>query len=128
MKKEDFEICISLVDDAFEKCMDSLTHEYESKDISKTPWSWYNHKDVYFYTLSYEDNIIAYVIWRIKDRISHLHSFLVSADYQGIGVGSILLKCYEKKLKKFNLIWKFSLYTHMKKQNTIIYFIRNIII
>jgi len=102
MKKEDLEKCISLVDASFEKNMYSLIHEFENKDISKPPWSWYKQKNVYFYTLNYQNSIIAYVIWRIKGRISHIHSFLVSADFQRKGIGTQLLKFYEKKSEEIH--------------------------
>ena len=62
MKKEDIDFCISLVDASFEKNMDNLTHEYEDKIIFNPPWSWYNQKNLYFYTLSYENQIKRRVI------------------------------------------------------------------
>ena len=97
MKKEDLGFCATLVDTSFEKNMGNLMHDYESKNIFNPPWSWYNQKNLHFYTLVYKNKIIAYVIWRIKNKISHLHSFLVSADFQRRGIGTLLLRYYEEK-------------------------------
>ena len=113
MKKEQMKSCITLIDDSFMKNIGKSDHEYESKQISDPPWSWFNQENVYFYTLNSKNSIIAYVIWRIINNISHLHSFLVAAEFQRQGIGNILLKRYEEKSKQIKLnIQIFTLHTY----------------
>ena len=113
MKREQMNFCISLIEASFIKNIGKLDYEYESKKISAPPWSWFNQENLYFYTLKEDNLIIAYVIWRIKNNISHLHSFLVSAEFQRQGIGKILLKQYEEKSKQINPnIQIFTLHTY----------------
>ena len=117
------ESCISLIDDSFIKNIGKLDYEYESNEKSDSPWSWFNKKHIYFYTLKEGDSIIAYAIWRIKNNISHLHSFLVSAEFQRQGIGRLLLKYYEEKSIQINAnIQLFTLHTYDNtKYNHIFY-------
>ena len=52
-------------------------------------------EDIHFNVFKLTDVIVGYVVWRKKPEISHLHSFLISADFQRFGLGTKMLNEYQ---------------------------------
>ena len=126
MEKESMKDCVSLIEASFRKNLSNHTHEYESIHLSEPPWSWYNQKNIYFYTLKSSNAIIAYAVWRVFKEVSHLHSFLVSADFQRKGIGTILLKYYENKSIQIEpTIEVFTLHTYFETRYNQVFYLKN---
>jgi len=127
MAVADFPQCIMLIDEGFYNCTDISDNTFESKEIGKPPWSWYGHPNLSFYVLTLGDEkIIGYVIWRNVHSTSHLHSFLISADYQRKGVGSTALCSYEcESLKKNPQTNIFTLHSYQTTVYNHIFYQRN---
>jgi len=101
MREDDIPNCIDLIEGAYIKNV-AKKNSFESNDKNQPPWSWFGEELVHFHVLEYNLNTIGYVVWRKKSHISHLHSFLVSAEYQRLGIGTELLRMYEKGATKIN--------------------------
>ena len=126
MRRNEIKTCISFIDDAYKRNLGESAHAFQSKKLTDPPWSWFNTRGIYYFTLKSSNRIIGYSIWRIVKDVSHLHSFLVVADFQKKGIGSILLKYYEEKSMQLEPnINIFTLHTYKETKYTYIFYNKN---
>lgn len=125
MTKIDIKFCIAMINNAFLKNIKGHNY-FENTDLSRPPWSWFENEQIYFYVLSINEQIIGYVIWRAMDRLSHLHSFLISATHQRQGFGSKMLSLYEEKAMSNNVdIQLYTLHTYEKTAYNHLFYLEN---
>lgn len=97
--RSDFEeifVLINLSYSLFDK--KSLITDRQSTDIDCPPWTWYGDPELSWIVLTYDDAIFGFILWRNKNRNSHLHSFFTNPNVCSINVRKELLDYHEGKI------------------------------